>query len=139
MAEETNAWAVGWSAFAGFMMVILGFGWLMMGLVALADESFFVVTPDYIFQFDLTTWGWIHLIMGVIVLIAGFALFAGATWARVVGVIVAVLAAITAFGWLPWYPVWAIILIAVSVAVVWALTTHGHDLASARGNVYMDG
>ena len=139
MAEATNKWAVGWSAFAGFMMVILGFGWLVVGLIALADEAFFVVTPDYIFKFDLTTWGWIHLIVGIIVLVAGFALFSGAVWARIVGVIVAVLATLTAFAWLPWYPIWAIILIAISVAIIWALTVHGQDLATARADVYMDG
>ena len=138
MANETSGWAVGWSAFAGFMMVILGFGWLIMGLVALADESFFVVTPDYIFKFDVTTWGWIHLILGVIVLVAGFALFTGAVWARIVGSLVAIFAALTAFAWLPWYPVWSIVLIAVSFAVIWALTVHGDDLANARANVYMD-
>lgn len=139
MAQETNAWAVGWSAFAGFMMVLLGFGWLMVGLIALADEAYFVVTPEYIFQFDVTTWGWVHLILGIIVLIAGFALFSGAVWARLVGVVVAVVATLTAFAWLPWYPIWAILLIGISIAIIWALTVHGDDLAAARGSVYTDG
>jgi hypothetical protein len=74
------------------------------------------------------TWGWIHLIVGVGVLAAGFGLFAGQVWARTVGVITAVIAALVAFAWLPWYPVWATLMIAASVAVVWALTAHGRDI-----------
>jgi hypothetical protein len=59
---------------------------------------------------------------------AGFFLFAGTVWARIVGVTVAVLWALFAFAWMPWYPVWAIMLIAISVSVIWALTAHGHDI-----------
>ena len=97
-----------------------------------ANDTFYVVGEEYIFQFDVTTWGWIHLILGFVVLVAGFYLFSGAVWARTVGVIVAVLWAIVAFAWLPWYPVWAIIYIAVSVFIIWALTAHGRDITDTN-------
>jgi hypothetical protein len=97
--------------------------------VAIANEDFFVVGEEYIFQFSTTTWGWIHLILGIVILLAGFYLFTGAVWARTVGVIVAVLWALVAFAWMPWYPVWAIAFLAVSIFIIWALTVHGRDIA----------
>ena len=112
-------------------MVMGGIWWAILGVVALANDTFFVVGEEYIFQFDVTTWGWIHLLLGVVAALAGVFLFGGAVWARTVGVIVAVLWALIAFAWLPWYPVWAIALIAVSVFVIWALTVHGRDIARA--------
>ena len=129
--EAPSGWAIGWTTFAGVMMVLGGGWWIMSGLVAIFDDEFFVVTRNFIFEFDVTAWGWIHLIVGVIVVWAGFALFSAAVWARTVGVIVAVLAALAAFAWLPYYPIWAIIFIAVSVAVIWALTAHGEDITVA--------
>lgn len=83
---------------------------------------------EWIFQFDVTTWGWIHLILGVIAAIAGFFLLRGAVWARTIGVIVAVGSAILNFAWLPYHPVWAIAVIVVDVFVIWALTAHGRDI-----------
>ena len=80
---------------------------------------------------SISTWDWIHLIIGIIVGVAGFFLFRGAPWARVVGVIVAVIAGILSFGWLPCYPIWGILLIAISVGVIWALTVHGRDITMA--------
>ncbi len=90
-----------------------------------------MVGEEYIFQFDTTTWGWIHLLLGIVIVLAGFYLFTGAVWARIVGVIVSVLWALFAFAWMPWYPVWAIMLVAISVSVIWALTAHGHDIAES--------
>jgi len=131
MDREPSGWAIGWTAFAGIMMVLMGGWWIITGLVAIINEEFFVVGEEYIFQFDVTTWGWIHLILGIIILISGFGLFTANVWARTVGVIIAVIAALVGFAWLPWYPIWAIIFIAVSVAIIWALTAHGHDITEA--------
>ena len=129
MDRDVSSWAVGWTAFAGIMMVVSGIWWIISGLVAIASDTFYIVGEEYIFQFDVTTWGWIHLLVGILVLVAGFYLFTGAVWARTIGVIIAVLMALIAFAWLPWYPIWAILFIAVSVFVIWALTVHGHDIA----------
>ena len=127
--KEPSGWAIGWTAFAGISMIIMGVWWLISGLVALFNSEFYVVTRRWIFEFDISTWAWIHLIIGIIVLVAGYFLFRGATWARVVGVIIAILATFVAFAWLPYYPVWAILFIVISIGVIWALTVHGHDIA----------
>jgi hypothetical protein len=131
MDEQPSGWAIGWTAFAGIMMVMMGIWWIMAGIVAILNSEFFVVTFRWIFQFDVSTWGWIHTLLGIVILVAGFFLFTGAIWARVIGVILAVLAALVAFAWLPYYPFWAILFIVVSVGVIWALTVHGRDIAMA--------
>ena len=135
--RQPSGWAVGWTFFAAFMMIMIGFFHAIAGLSALFEDEFLALVPAvgteasgdaYFLQFDATTWGWIHLILGIVVLLAGFGLFSGAVWARTVGVIVAVLAAIVGFAWIPWYPVWGIVFIAISVSVIWALTAHGRDV-----------
>lgn len=131
METQPSSWAIGWTAFAGIMMVMAGGWWITAGIIALIDDTFYAVTANYVFKFDTTTWGWIHLVFGILTLAAGFFLFTGAVWARIVGVAVALLAALAAFAWIPWYPVFAIVLIAVSAAVIWALTVHGRDIAEA--------
>jgi hypothetical protein len=128
-STELNAWAVGFIAFAAFMLILVGFFHAVAGLVAIIDDEFYVVTPNYLFQFDSTTWGWINLIAGTIAILAGFALFTGAVWARLVGVLVAMGSAISAFAWLPYNEIWGVIVILISVSVIWALVAHGRDLA----------
>ncbi|MCZ6456767.1 MAG: hypothetical protein O6853_08405 [Actinobacteria bacterium] len=130
MSEHPSGWAMGLTAFAGLMMLMLGGWWVIAGLVAIVNSDFYVVTQDWIFQFSTTSWGWIHLILGVLVLFAGIGLFSGAVWARTVGVILAVISGLVAFAWLPWYPVWAILFVTLSVFTVWALTAHGRDITT---------
>ena len=131
MSGRPSGWAIGGTAFAGFMMIVMGGWWIISGLVAVFNSEFYVVGTEYIFQFDASTWGWVHLILGIAILLAGFSLFSAATWARVVGVIIAVVSLLVAFAWLPWYPFWSIIFIAVSVLVIWSLTAHGRDITEA--------
>jgi hypothetical protein len=121
--------AVGWTVFAALVMILTGFWWAFAGIVALANDDFYVTTRNYIFRFDTTTWGWIHLIVGILVLLAGLGLFSGAVWARTIGVIMAFIAALVAFAWIPWYPFWAILIVIASVFVMWALTAHGRDIS----------
>jgi hypothetical protein len=116
--------------FAAIMLILIGSFHAISGLVGIIDDTFYVVTPEYVAQFDTTTWGWIHLFAGIVVLLAGFGLFSGAVWARTVGVIVATISAIASFAWLPWYPIWGILIIAVDVTVIWALTAHGRDIVA---------
>lgn len=128
MDERPSGWAVGWTMFAGVMMVISGIFQGMVGLGAIVKDDLFAVTPDYVFKFDVTTWGWIHLVIAVVVFLAGLAVFRGAVWGRTIGVFLASLVAISNFMWLPYAPLWSITVIAVSVSVIWALTGHGSDI-----------
>lgn len=129
--EQRSSAAAGWIAFAGIIMIVVGVFQAFAGLVAIANDEFYLLTTDYLVKFDATTWGWIHLIIGIIVLASGFGVFSGNLLARTVGVIAAALSGIAAFLWLPWYPVWGVVIIAVDIAVIWALTVHGRDLAEA--------
>jgi hypothetical protein len=123
--------AVGFTVFAAVMMIMIGAFQAIAGIVALVNDTFYVVGEEWVFQFDITTWGWIHLALGILIGLAGAALFSGAVWARTVGVILAVLSAVLSFAWLPWYPIWAILVITADVFVIWALTAHGRDLSRA--------
>ena len=123
-----SSWATGWAGFAGVMLVIIGVMDIIQGLVALIEDEFYVITQEWVFEFDITAWGWIHLIVGVILIASGIGIFSGNVAARTVGVVVAGIAAIANFAWLPYFPVWSIIIIAICIAVIWALTAHGRDI-----------
>lgn len=127
--DDYSSWAVGWAGLAAVMLMIIGTMDVIQGLVAVANDEFYVVGREWIFEFDVTTWGWIHLIVGVILVLSGFGIFSGNVLARTVGVFVAATAAIINFAWLPYYPVWSIIVISICMAVIWALTAHGRDIA----------
>jgi hypothetical protein len=116
--------AAGGYVFAGVILIVVGVFHAIAGLVAIFDSGFYVVTANYTFDLDTTAFGWLHLIGGLLVLAAGFALFSAATWARVVGVTFATLSAIANFFFIPYYPFWAILIIALDIWVIWALTRH---------------
>jgi hypothetical protein len=120
--------AVGVIVFAAVVMIMGGVMQAIQGIVALVNDTFYVVGQEYLFQFDVTAWGWIHLLLGIVVGVAGFFLLQGATWARVVALIVASVSMIANFVWLPYYPFWALAIIALDIAVIWALTMHGRDV-----------
>ena len=128
--SDVNSWAVGWAGFAGIMLVIIGAMGFIQSLVAVVDEKFYVVGQEWVFEFDITAWGWIHMILGIILVMSGFGIFSGNVAARTVGVAVAGVAAVLNFAWLPYFPVWSIIIIAINIAVIWALTAHGRDISS---------
>jgi hypothetical protein len=127
-AEATSGWAVGFILFAAIMMIMIGIFQAIAGLVAIFENEFYVTTRNYLFQFDATTWGWIHLIVGVVIAFAGWGLMSGRTWARVAGITLAVLSAIANFAFIPYYPFWALTIIALDVLVIWALAAHGRAL-----------
>lgn len=118
-----QSWARGGVIFAAAMLVVLGIWQVFMGIAAIARGEFFVLAPNYIYEFSVSTWGWVHLILGIIMVIAGFALFTGAGWARAVGIVLAVLSAISNFFFLPYYPFWSVVVIALDVFVIWALAS----------------
>jgi hypothetical protein len=127
--EEPSGLAIGFILFAGMLMIMVGIFQALAGVVGIVNDNFYVITREYVFKFDTTTWGWIHLIVGVVVALAGAGVLAGRMWGRVIGIIVAIISAITAFIFIPAYPFWALLLIALDVFVVWALAAHGREVA----------
>jgi uncharacterized membrane protein len=130
MSREPSGAAEGWTMFASIMMIFIGVSHAIAGLSGIIHDDFYAVLPNYVLKFDATTWGWIHLIGGIIVVLAAFSLFSGAVWARTVGVIIAAVSALVSIAWIPIYPIWSIVIIAIDVTVIWALTVHGRDYAS---------
>jgi hypothetical protein len=127
----TSGWGVGFVVFAGVMMIMLGIFHALEGLTAILKDQFFVSTPrNYLITIDLTGWGWIHLIGGAVVAVAGFFVFSGAVWARTIGVILAVLSAFANFLFIPYYPFWSLLMLAVDFFVIWALVAHGREVAA---------
>ena len=125
---QMTGW-VGWIAFAGTVMVMAGFFHVFQGLVALfQDEYFLVGRSGLAVNVDFTTWGWIHIIGGALIAVAGLALFTGKVWARTIGVILAMASAIVNIGFLAAYPIWCTMMILFDVLVIWALTVHGGEM-----------
>lgn len=121
---------VGWIGFAGVVMILSGVFQAIEGLVGIFRESFYVVANNsqVLVINNVHTWGWINLIVGVIVMLAGISLFSGTTWARTVAVLFALGSAIINMLYLPQYPVWSILCIALSVIVLYAVMAHGAEL-----------
>ena len=126
-----SGWAVGFVVFAAVMMMLAGGFQTIAGIAAIFEDEFFVVGPNYVYDLDVTAWGWIHVLLGVILFAAGAGVLSGATWARVVGITLASLSAFANFFFIPYYPVWSIVIIALDVAVIWALSVYGRREAAA--------
>ena len=116
-------WAFGIAAFGGVLLVTVGLFQLLQGLSAVLEDDVFVVTSDYLYSIDLTTWGWIHLVVGALAVVVGLCLLYGQTWARAAGLLVAVVSAVANFAWLPHFPLWSLAVIAIDVLVIWALSS----------------
>jgi hypothetical protein len=126
-----SGWAYGFAAFAGAIMLLVGIFQGLAGLAAIFEDEFFVVGPNYVYDVDVTTWGWIHLILGAIIAFAGVSIYTGAVWARSIGVFLAVLSAVANFFFIPYYPIWAVLIIALNIVIIWALVVYGPE--EARG------
>lgn len=122
---QLSGWAVGGVTFAAVLMILVGTFQLIAGLTAIFDDQFFVVTENYVFDIDTSAWGWIHLILGTVVALAGFSLLGGSAWAGMVALVLAVLSAVSNFFFIPYYPFWSILMIALACWVIWALTRPG--------------
>lgn len=115
--------AAGTSVGAGIILTTVGLVQLLQGIAAVAEDEVFVRGQEYIFSFDFTAWGWIHIVFGAVMMIVGIALVTGATWARVTAIVIAALSLVANFLWLPYYPWWSILIIALDVVVIWAVCT----------------
>jgi hypothetical protein len=126
--SERSMVAVGLIAFAGVMMLLAGGFAIMTGLVALFNDEFYVSTRDYTFKFDITTWGWIQLILGALLVLGGIGVLLGWLLGRIIGIVLAVLSAFANFAFIPWYPFWSLGVILLDVFVIWALVAHSDDI-----------
>ena len=125
ISSAKAGWSVGISTGAAILLLMAGTFQFLAGLAALINDQLFVLTPNYAFTFDVTTWGWIHLIIGIVAFAAGCGLLVAATWARVLGIVIAAVGAVGSFMWLPQEPWWSTILILLYVAIIWALAVLG--------------
>lgn len=131
MVQNTNSsgW-VGWAYFAAFMMMFLGILQGITGLAGIFKNNFYVTTQNHLLVFNYTTWGWINLVIGIVVLFAGLELLrSGAVWARVIAVILAGLSLVANITFIEAYPLWSIIMGIIDVLVIYSLTVHGDELA----------
>ncbi|MFL6069879.1 MAG: hypothetical protein ACJ73L_11835 [Actinomycetes bacterium] len=120
--------AVGMTMFASVILMVVGVFQSLAGLTAIINDDRLLATEDYLIKLDTTGWGWIHLILGIVLFLAGLGLLQGQLWARTIAVILAALSAIANFLWLPIQPWWAIIIITLDIFVIWAVTAHGRDI-----------
>ena len=111
------------SMVAAIVLLTIGILHVLSGVSALMKDDLVVAGPEYIYQFDTTAWGWIHLVLGVIVAAVGVMLFTGATWARVGAMVICALSLLANFLWLPHYPWWSVVMIVLDVFVIWAVAT----------------
>jgi hypothetical protein len=122
----------GFTVLAATLMILSGLLSFIEGLVAIfRTGAFFTTQTGYTFQFSLHSWGWVHLGVGIVLFAAGACVLLGQTWAKALGIVLAVCSAIANFIFLPYYPFWSIILIAVDVFIIWALATGMSRRASA--------
>jgi hypothetical protein len=124
---EDSPLASGLTVFAAAMMMIGGVWHALAGIAALVNDDIYVTTPEYIYSFDLTAWGWVQLLLGILVAGAGFAIVKGQTWARIVGIALACLSLIASFLFMPHYPLWSLSIIALDFFVIWALATYRRE------------
>ena len=135
-SAERTGWA-GWAVFAGVMLVLVGAFQAIDGLVALFKDEIYVVRPSgLVVNVDYTAWGWVHLLLGIVLIAAGAAIFSGRVWGRTLGVVAALISAVLNFAYIPAYPVWSILIIAVDVFVIYALIAHGGELREPKHSRY---
>ena len=122
--QSVSPWAHGIAVFAGVIMIVGGAFQAVEGLAGVVNDKWLVVLPNYLYAFDLTLWGWLHLLVGLGLLAIGVFLLRGATWARVAGMVIAGISALLNFLWLPYSPWWSLLIIGIDILVIWALANY---------------
>ena len=129
--EPSRKW-VGWVFFAATLMLLVGFYEIIVGVVALFDDGFFVVRNDGVLtSVSYTTWGFVHMLLGVAAVVSGFGVMLGQTWARIVGVVMAVVSVLSNVAFLAAYPIWSVTIIVVDIIAIYALIVHGGEVEDA--------
>jgi hypothetical protein len=128
--DQRTGWT-GWITFAAVMMILAGSLNLFYGIVAAVNDEWVVFTNRANVYLDISEWGWVHIIVGAVVLISGIGLFSGNILARTIAVVVASISLIVNFFFIPVYPLWAITVIVIDLLVIWAVTAHGREMREA--------
>jgi hypothetical protein len=123
--QDVSGWASGGITFAAVVLAIVGTFQILDGLVAIFNDDFYLRTENYTFNLDVSAWGWIHLLLGILFVATAWGLYSDSTWAGVTAIVVASLSAIANFLFIPYYPLWSILVIALNLWVIWALTRPG--------------
>jgi len=129
-SQETSGW-IGWIYFAGLLLIISGVFEMISGFTALLNDNFYAATERSLLVFDISAWGWVHLIMGLFLIVTGTSVMSGHMWSRVVAVILAVFAIMAQFAFMAAYPIWSIIVIFMGIMILFALTVHGDEVRVA--------
>jgi hypothetical protein len=122
---EVSSWAAGGILFASTMLVLVGFYQALTGLVAVLNEDFYVDTRNYTFDLDVGAWGWLHLALGTVAVVVGIGLIRRTTWAGVAAILIAMLSALANFLFIPYQPIWSLVMIAIDMWIIWSLTRPG--------------
>ncbi len=125
--QEVTGW-VGWIAFGSFMMMFLGFIHLIAGFVALFKDDVYISANAGVWVLDYSSWGWVHIIGGILALWAAGSLMQGKLYGRTFAVILAMISAVVNLAFIPIYPIWSIIMVTVCVLIIWAVIVHGGEL-----------
>jgi hypothetical protein len=125
--DQRTGWT-GWIVFAGVMLLIAGSLNIFYGIIAAVNDDWVVFTNRSAVYLDVSDWGWVHIILGGVVFLAGIGVFSGNILARIVGVIVASISLMANFLFIPVYPLWALTVITIDALVIWALTAHGREM-----------
>lgn len=108
---------------ASILLLTVGLLQLFQGISAVAQDELFIVGPEYVYQFDTTAWGWVHIVLGAVLIISAFGLMTGATWGRIAAITVLAVSIVANFLSLPYYPYWGLLIIALDIVVIWAICT----------------
>ncbi|WP_433561243.1 DUF7144 family membrane protein [Nocardia sp. CA-151230] len=116
--------AAGTTIAAGILLLVVGVLSILQGISAVASDNLLVVGYDYVYKMNTTGWGWIHIVLGIIEIVVAIGLLRGTTWGRVAALIMAALSIVENFLWIPYYPAWSLLIIALDVVVIWAISTY---------------
>lgn len=122
-SSKEMVWADGGTIFAAVLLTTVGVFQALEGISAIAKDEVFLNTPDYVFNIDLTAWGWVHLLLGVVAVVVGLSILYGQGWAMIAGIVIAMVSALANFMFMPYYPLWALVLIAFDLFIIWSLST----------------
>ena len=119
----------GWTGFAALLVVIVGAMDFFVGLIAVIRKQYFVVTANQVIVFDTRTWGWITMLIGIVILLVGFGLAGGAGWARWTAIVLIIVNLIEQLAWLgsSSYPLWTLTVIALGILALYGLTARWRD------------